>query len=167
MVQRVSEHQEIEPSPPTGPVVIEYASPVAKPRRRPWVGLLALAVYGASLLLPAVDFQLFSNSSNSAMPGYAAAHVAFAMTLELFQGEWMGPVPVLGAMANVSVVTSIAFLLFARTWRAATWTASLAVLCMLGCLPLYADLRVGYIVWVVSAVVCLVEALTRRRRAIR
>ena len=100
------------------------------------------------------------------MPGYAAAHAAFAMTFDIFAGNWWSVLPVLGAVANVSVVASVALLLFSRGWRVATWTAWLAVLCMLGCLSLYADLRVGYLFWLASAFTCLVAAFTRRRHAI-
>jgi hypothetical protein len=166
MEQQVSELEKTSESSRTGPAVIEYASPVPSPRLRPWAALLALAVYVASLLMPAVHVGLFADSSNSAMPGYAAAHAAFAMTFDIFAGNWWSVLPVLGVVANVSVVASIALLIFSRAWRIATWTACLAALCMLGCLSLYADLRVGYLFWLISAFICLVAAFTRRRHAI-
>src|SRR5688572_4593649 len=121
MEQRVSELERTSGSARCGPTVIEYASPTPRPRLRPWVALLALAVYGASLLMPAVHVGLFADSSNSAMPGYAAAHAAFAMTYDTLNGNWWSVLPVLGAVANVSVVASIALLLFSRAWRVATW----------------------------------------------
>jgi hypothetical protein len=165
MEQPFSKPVEKHVSPGAVSAVIEYASPAPKPRQRIWIGLLALAVYCASLLLPALDFRLFANSSNSWMPGYAAAHAAFSMTIDLFTGQWWGPLPVLGAVANLAVVTSIALLFFSKALRAAAWTAWLAVACMLGCMPLYDDLRVGYVVWLLSALVCAAIAITRRRAA--
>lgn len=165
MAQRDPEHTNVEAPPRVGAVVIEYAAPVPRSHRRAG-GLLALAVYVASLLLPAIEVQIFARTPDSATPGYVAAYWALAMTVQAVQGEWMGPFPILGTVANVGVVASIALLLFSRKWRAVTWTASVALLGMLGCLPLFEGLRVGYLVWLLSAIVCLAAAVQRRRRAL-